>query len=96
MNEQPTKDVQDKAICSGRIESSNGRGGVVSNLNSNEVVSGSPVLKSFTKEQLLGRAQEFLHLQIGDVRMMERADQRGYHEIAGILMFYVEHLWEQS
>jgi hypothetical protein len=55
-----------------------------------------PVLKSFTKGQLLGRAQEFMRLQMGDVRMMERADQQAYHEMAGILMFYVEHLWEQS
>jgi hypothetical protein len=55
-------------------------------------VSPGPLLHTFSREQMLGRAQEFMRLHFGDVRSMPPDQQRAYHETMGILMFYIDHL----
>lgn len=59
-----------------------------------ELMMASPVTQSFSKEQLDGRAKEFMRIHFGNVRSMTTEQKREYHEIAGILMFYTDHLWE--
>lgn len=54
----------------------------------------SPVMHSFSKEQLVERAKEFMHIHIGPVRGMTPSDQKAYHETLGILMFYIDHVWK--
>ena len=59
-----------------------------------ELLAAPPVLQRFSKEQLESRAKEFMRVHFGNVRSMTPADQKAYHEIAGILMFYIDHVWE--
>ena len=65
-------------------------------MTNEQVTEVSTVQKSFTKEQLHSRAQEFMRWQCGDVRTMQPSDQRHYHEISGILMLCIEHIWKQG
>lgn len=52
------------------------------------------VTQEFSKEQLVERSKEFMRIHFGNVRDMAPVDQRAYHETAGILMFYVDHVWK--
>lgn len=52
-----------------------------------------PVLQQFSKDQMLSRAKEFMRLRFGPVDQLPPADKRSYHELAGVLMFYINHLW---
>jgi hypothetical protein len=63
-------------------------------MSEQEIESGGPVAKRFTKEQLLERSQHFLQINLGSVQDMTPADKRAYHEMAGILMFYINFIWD--
>jgi hypothetical protein len=56
-------------------------------------MSEQPILKEFAKEQLETLAKEFMRLRFGRVADLSLQDKRYYHEVTGILMFYVNHVW---
>jgi hypothetical protein len=63
-------------------------------MSEQDLESAGPVLKRFSKEELLDMARNFLQINLGSVQDMTPADKRAYHEMAGILMFYINYIWD--
>jgi hypothetical protein len=58
--------------------------------------SAEPVCKSISKEQMLGRAREFMRTEVGVFKQMELEQKHAWLERLGLLVLYIDHLWEQS
>lgn len=53
-----------------------------------------PVTKSYCKDQLVERAKEYMRVSFGNPSSMEPAQRDKYYERLGLLLMYVDHVWE--